>query len=149
MNTHLEAVRTCVRDELRRPSDGAGPRGIKHWSSVELLGEAWFVVEGAVQNGEQQSTEVRRWVCASVAEAVQRANRGGYLWVRLMAYAHAPVDLPSGYAFGEVTEVLRSEQSHGYVLKYRHGVHVFLRRSDETSAPPRRIEGMRRVYLAS
>jgi len=149
MSTHLEVVRTCVRDELTRPLGGAGQRGIKHWSSVELLGEAWFVVEGAVQNGVPQSTEVRRWVCASVAEAVQRANRGGYLWVRLMAYARAPVDLPSGYAFGEVTEVLRSEQSHGYVIKYRHGVHVFLRRGNETSTPPHGVEGMRQVYFAS
>lgn len=135
-------VRTYER-HLRTPE--SQERGTRHWSRVELLDTAWFVVNACIDQGADKGRIIRTFVAPDFQEAIAICkDMPSTDWVQIHAFVRAPMLFPAGFVFDTVDQATRLSESGDMLLRFRSGLSLHINQSlaeDQTQS-----EGCRQIY---
>ncbi len=123
MNSAKTSVISHVRDELSVEQNIHRERGVRYWSSVEVIGEQWFQVESCFHCSGK--TEVKTFIVRDFpsAKALLPKLRDS-TWICLRLYSRAPLLKPSGFLFEAVDRVF--ELGSGDLLYLLESGDIFL-----------------------
>lgn len=120
-------------------------RGSRHWVSVEVPGDLWFVVECAVATERTGlNLEVKRHITADFWEARSIYARTACEWAQLFVYVRAPSSLVKGHTFEPVVEVNQVGATDTLLFRFQSGLMVFVSEGKVTADAP--LDVVRKVF---
>lgn len=117
-----QMLRTRERDsrEPERPV-----RGSRYWSTVEVPGDVFFMVECAVStNAEGTRFEVKRQIATDFWVARDIYARTASEWAHIYAYIREPSIFGSGHTFQKVVEVSQVGTRDRLLYRFESGLMV-------------------------
>lgn len=115
-----QMLRTKERDS-RQPEQPA--RGSRYWTTVEVPGDMFFMVECAVAvNVEGTRYEVQRNIATDFWVARDLYAKTACEWVRLYAYIREPSIFDRGHTFQTVVEVSQVGTTDRLLFRFESGL---------------------------
>lgn len=129
----MDALLLRTRDRDSRPADSP-QRGIRYWSSVEVPGDVWFVLECGVETLGIEFN-VRRYIATDFWEVRELYKKTTFDWASLHVFVRSPTDFPSGHLFQAVAEVTRIDQDDKLLLRTTSGLMLMASGGKVVKAP--------------
>lgn len=110
-------------------------RGLKHWTTAEVPGEVWFMVEGAALTTHHHA-DVRRFIATNLWDALELMREWRFTWTQLSAYVREPSTFANGWLFQRVDEVHRFDPAPDLLVRFSSGVMVAIRNGQMVNERP-------------
>lgn len=128
MNNPLSVLKTPEHSELVLATPNAQTAGFRFWTSAELVGDFWFIVEVHSDPTATPMELSRFWFASSIEIAVEQAVQHGLGNVSLMASLPSPMFDGCSRVFGEVEEILASDSAGLWMVRFCDGRTILLDR---------------------